>query len=170
MDTSAESDKQAEEETTTTNSAPAPVAEAAQTTESGDGDSKKPLKRLHGKQKKQRRASRASRKKQLTLQQVTDRFAACGRCSYFWAGYRVIFGEEALATAVAQSDSGWLNLEWNLEMPELVHKSYGVRLDITYFHYEGCCKECRRPFVYQASNSEEEQDSFAIGITPRVSQ
>lgn len=111
----------------------------------------------------------ASHKSQPTLRQVTTRFAACGRCSYFWAGYKVIQGEAALATAVAQSQSGWLNLEWNSQMPELVYKSYGVRFDITHFHYEGCCKECRRPFIYQAADSEEEADSFQIAITPRVS-
>lgn len=129
-----------------------------------------PVRKKRPAPKKQRKpSSRKPQKNQPTLRYVTDRFAACGRCSYFWAGYRVIYGEEALATAVAQSQSGWLALEWNLQMPELVHKSYGVRLDITHFHYAGCCKECRRPFVYQASKSDDELDSFEIGITPRVS-
>jgi hypothetical protein len=169
MNTSAESDKQLEEEQP---AAPAPVVEETQPAEN-EGEAKpakKPFKRLHGKQKKQRRASRVSRKSQLSLQQVTGRFAACGRCSYFWAGYRVLFGEEGLATAVAQSDSGWLDLEWNLQMPELVHKSYGVRLDITHFHYEGCCKECRRIFIYQAGDNEDEADEFCIEISPRMTK
>ncbi|MAT96149.1 MAG: hypothetical protein CL608_03315 [Anaerolineaceae bacterium] len=168
MDTSAESDTQQPEEDQA--AAPAPVVEVAQSAKKSSGDAKKPLKRLHGKRKKQRRSSRASRQNQLTLQQVTDRFAACGRCSYFWAGYRVIFGEDALATAVAQSEAGWLELEWNLEMPELVHKSYGVRLDILHFHYEGCCQECRRTFVYQAAEDEEETDEFRIEISPRMAK
>jgi hypothetical protein len=115
-------------------------------------------------------SSQASHKNQPTLRQVTDRFAACGRCSYFLAGYRVIHGVEALETVVAQSQSGWLSLEWDAQMLELTHKSYGVRLDIMHSHYESCCIECRRPFVYQAADSEEEADSFQIGITPRVSQ
>lgn len=168
MDTSPESDKQQPEEVQT--AAPVPVVEVAQSAKKSGGGSKKPLKRLHGKQKKQRQASRASRKTQLTLQQVTDRFAACGRCSYFWAGYRIIFGEEALATAVAQSQSGWLELEWNLQMPELVHKSYGVRLDISHIHYEGSCQECRRTFAYQAAENEEEADEFRIEISPRMAK
>ena len=167
MDTSAESDKQLEDEQL---AAPAPVVEVTQAAENDSDTSKKPLKRLHGKQQKQRRDLRASRKNQLTLQQVTDRFAACGRCSYFWVGYRIIFGEAALATAVAQSQSGWLDLEWNLQMPELIHKSYGIRLDISHFHYEGCCKECRRTFVYQAAKNEDETDTFRIEISPRMAK
>ncbi len=167
METSAESDKQQSEEEELP--APAPVAEAAQPAEEVSRP-KKPLKRLHGRQKGQRKAPRPTRKRQPTLQQVKDLFAACGRCSYFWAGYRVIFGEEALDTAVANSQSSWLDLEWNLEMPELVVKSYGVRLDITHYHYEGCCLECRRPFVYQAAEDEEEAAAFHIAITPRVTQ
>lgn len=168
MDTSAESEIQQPEEDQS--AAPVPVVEVTQSVEKVSETAKKPLKRLHGKQKKQRRSSRASRKPQPTLQQVTDRFAACGRCSYFWAGYRVIFGEEALATAVAESESGWLYLEWNLQMPELVHKSYGVRLDITHFHYEGCCKECRRAFAYQVAENEDETDEFRIEISPRTAK
>ncbi len=164
MDTSAESDKQEPEEAQA--AAPDPVAEVAQPEEQAPPPPQKPLRRLHDKRKKKRQASPDSRKNQMTLQQVTDHFAACGRCSYFWAGYRVIFGKEALATAVRQRESDWLDLEWNLQMPELVHKSYGVRLDITHVHYEGCCKECRRIFIYQAAENEEEADAFCIQISP----
>ncbi len=168
MDTSAESDKQQPIEAQS--AAPAPVAEGVQAAKKSGGGSKKPLKRLHGKQTKKRRASRAARQTQLTLPQVTERFAACGRCSYFWAGYRVIFGQEALATAVAQSESGWLELEWNMQMPELVHKSYGVRLDISHLHYEGSCQECRRTFAYEAAENEDETDEFRIEISPRMAK
>ncbi len=166
MDISPEADKQEEENQTVE---PAVLTEAAQPAENSGG-SKKPLKRLPGKQAKQRLASRPSRRDQLTLQQVTERFAACGRCSYFWTGYRILFGEDALETAVAQSQSGWLNLQWNWQMPELIHKSYAARLDITHFHYEGSCKECRRTFVYQAAESEDETDSFRIEISPRTAK
>ena len=120
--------------------------------------------------KRRKPTAKTSRKGQPHLRQVTERFAACGRCSYFWAGYRVIFGDEAQETAVAESQSGWLYLDWNLQMPELVHKAYGVRLDISYFHYEGCCKECRRQFIYEMSENEDEADSFCIEITPRTSK
>lgn len=121
--------------------------------------------------KKQRRPStRSPRKNQPTLQQVTARFAACGRCSYLWAGYRVIRGSEELETAVAESKSGWLELVWDMEMPELIHKSYGVRLDISYYHYEGCCQECRRHFIYQAAKNETGDDTFRIEISPRMAK
>lgn len=170
MNTSAESDMQSEEEEQP--AAPAPVAEEIPSAEneSAAEPSKKPFRRVPSKQRERHRASRTSPKHQPTLPQVTDRFAACGRCSYFWAGYRVLFGEEGLTTAVAQSESGWLDLEWNGQMPELVHKSYGVRLDITHFHYEGCCQECHRTFVYQAAENEDEADAFCIEISPRMAQ
>jgi hypothetical protein len=170
MDTSAESDMQQPEEEQNTVPTSATIVEVEQSEENKPALPKKRLKRLHSKRKKPRGAARASHKKQLTLQQVTDRFAACGRCSYFWAGYRVVFGADALATAVEQSESGWLDLEWDLQMPELVHKSYGVRLDISHFYYEGCCKECRRIFVYQAAENEDESDGFSIEISPRTAK
>lgn len=121
--------------------------------------------------KKQRRQPlRTPRKNQPTLQQVTDRFAACGRCSYFWAGYRVLFGLEELETAVAHSKSGWLELMWDEQMPELVVKSYGARIDMGSYHYESCCQECRRHFIYQASDNEDEADAFRIEITPYMAK
>ncbi len=118
--------------------------------------------------KQQRQVNRLPRKNQPMLRSVTARFAACGRCSYFWAGYRVIFGMEELETAVANSKSGWLELIWNEQMPELLHKSYGSRFDISHVHYEGCCQECRRHFVYQTAEKEDEADAFRIEISPRI--
>lgn len=121
--------------------------------------------------KKQRRQPlRTPRKNQPTLQQVTERFAACGRCSYFWAGYRVLFGLEELETAVAHSKSGWLELVWDDRMIDLVVKSYGVPLDNGFYHYEGCCEECRRHFIYEASDKEDEADAFRIEITPYMAK
>ena len=147
--------------------------DALQTGQSS-GEETHPVKessaRTGGKKQSRRRETAASRKNWPTLLQVTDRFAACGRCSYFWAGYRVLQGEAALQTAVSQSKSGWLQLIWDLQMPELIHKSFGVRLDISHFHYEGCCKECRRHFIYQAAENEEETDNFQIEISPRLAK
>lgn len=139
---------------------PAPVAQK-------DKASRKPPSSAKGRKE---RPSRRGGKTQPTLRQVTDRFAACGRCSYFWAGYRVLFGEEGLETAVNQSESGWLDLNWNLQMPDLVHKTYGVRLDVAHFHYEGCCDECRRHFVFEAAKNEDLEDRFHIEISPRMAK
>lgn len=162
METSAEPDKQTEEEQGV---AGAPAAEAAQPIKNeADAAPEKP--KSSPDKSKGRRASKASHKNQPTPQQVMDRFAACGRCSYFWAGYRVVFGETAVKTAVAQSQSGWLNLEWSQQMPELVYKSYGARLDIAHYHYEGSCKECRRRYGYHTAESDEEAATFRIEISP----
>ncbi|MCP4415704.1 MAG: hypothetical protein GY805_03715 [Chloroflexi bacterium] len=119
--------------------------------------------------KKRRRLPTGKRgKKQPTLRQVTARFAGCVRCSYFWTGYRVIHGVEELETAVSHAKSGWLELEWDRQMPELIYKSYAIRMDISHFHYEGCCQECRRHFVYKTAVNEDCMDDFRIEISPRI--
>lgn len=134
-----------------------------------DGDEEAAPRPVRIKQQR-RQPLRMPRKNQPTLPQVTDRFAACGRCSYFWAGYRVLFGLEEQETAVAHSKSGWLELNWDEQMPELVVKSYGVRLDTGHYHYEGCCQECRRHFIYQASDNEDVADAFRIEVTPYMAK
>lgn len=95
---------------------------------------------------------------------MTD-FAACGRCSYFWAGYRVIAGEEGVETAVNGAEDGWLTLTWNQTMRELVHKSYGVMVDANFFHYESCCQECHRIFTCSPITEEEAETA---GLPERV--
>jgi hypothetical protein len=165
MEMSEETDLQPEKEKSV---AAEPVTEVAEPVAELPASPKKPAARQASKRKKSKggRSSNKSGQNQISLRQVTKLFAACGRCSYFWAGYRVLFGVEAQETAVAQGQSGWLDLEGNSQMSELLHKSYGVRLDVAHFHYEGCCKECRRRFVYQAAESEDEFNSCAIEISP----
>jgi hypothetical protein len=186
MDMSAESDEQPEEiaaaepelavaqpEAEKVADEDAPEAGVADdvATSHAESDAKIAAVEAPPKRKKRRRSSAAKPSKgQPTLRQVTARFAGCVRCSYFWAGYRVIHGVAELETAVAHSKSGWLELEWDQKMPELVYKTYGVRMDISHFHYEGCCKECRRHFIYKAAENEEDADSFCIEISPRIAK
>ncbi|MEZ4593571.1 MAG: hypothetical protein R3D55_20870 [Chloroflexota bacterium] len=125
-----------------------------------------PANRRERKPKKGKPGAGKSGKSQSSLRQVADRFAACGRCSYFWAGYKVLFGEEGQETAVNQSEDGWLDLQWNGQMPNLLLESYGIRMDVDFFHYEGCCKECRRRFLFHAAEDEAEPASLAIEISP----
>ena len=139
-------------------------AETAVATANEAPPEKKGRKRSRGRQPK--KTGRQSRRGAFTVRQVADRFAACGRCSYFWAGYKVLCGEEAQETAVAESTTGWLELIWHPEIPRLLYKSYGVRLDVDFFHYEGCCQECRRRFMYQAAENDDEPGSCAIEVSP----
>ena len=126
-----------------------------------------PKKKKRLQHQKLKEGGRKADKDGLSLRQVGERFAACGRCSYFWAGYRVIFGEEAQKTAVAEDQiAGWLYLSWNFQVPELVLKSYGVRMDIEHIHYEGTCEECRRHFIYQAPEAEDEEALFCVELSP----
>lgn len=162
MDMSAETDPQPEKETDVVE----PVVATAESTEEQLSEPQAQPKRYERKPKRGKSGSRQPGKSQSSLRQVADRFAACGRCSYFWAGYKVLCGEEAQETAVNQSDEGWLDLQWNGQMPNLLLESYGIRMDVEFFHYEGCCKECRRRFVYHAPEAEAEPASLAIEISP----
>lgn len=99
---------------------------------------------------------------------MTD-FAACGRCSYFWAGYRVIAGEKGVETAVNGAEDGWLTLIWNQTMRELVHKSYGAMVDADFFHYESCCQECHRIFTCSPT-TEEEAETVGLPETAPAGQ
>lgn len=74
-------------------------------------------------------------------------FVACGRCSFFLAGYRVIHGKDQLEQAIEASDDEWLTLRWDHNTRQLVQSSYGSRLDIEFYYFDGRCPECQRRFV-----------------------
>lgn len=114
--------------------------------------------------KRKRAAKPVRRKKRPTVDQVIARFAACARCSFFLTGYRAQQEAEALAAAVANAKTGWLALNWGPQMRELVHKSYGVRMDIAYAHYEASCRECRRRFVFHAADEDGLEHTFLIEL------
>jgi len=105
-----------------------------------------------------------------TLAEVVSYFAPCGRCGFFLAGYRAANGLDNLETAVNQSKSGWIVLSWNLAVRELVLKSYGCRIEADDLHYEGCCSECRRHFIFRASRNPNDPDTLRIEIKPRKRQ
>lgn len=107
------------------------------------------------------------RKDGLTVNLVAHYFSACQRCCYFWAGYQNAFGRPHVETAVWQSKAGWLSLNWDYKVRELLHKSFGNQVDIDCYHYEGCCPECRRPFIYRAANENNSADMLRIEIRPR---
>lgn len=89
------------------------------------------------------------------IQLIKARFAACGRCCYFLGSYTSAHGDEELKTAVQDGLTDWLTLTWDQHTRNLVHKAFGVRLDVDYYHYEGCCVACCRQFVYEVSQGDE---------------
>jgi hypothetical protein len=106
---------------------------------------------------------------QASLQQVVDNFVACDRCSFFWAGYRILHGQPALEAAVAASDGSWLELVWDGPTRELLHKSYGGDLDVQLFYYSSHCPACQRRYVYGTGNeADEAPTTFLIEVKPRV--
>lgn len=106
-------------------------------------------------------------RKKLSPQAVklVENFAACGRCSFFLAGYRVLQGEEGLELALSQTEDEQMPLVWTYDMRDLVVRSYGTRFDGSYLHLNGSCPECGRPFTYshEAEDETEPQiESFTI--------
>lgn len=116
------------------------------------------------------RVATVQREPRYKLRDVVSYFAPCGRCGYFLAGYRAANGLEDLETAVSRAKSGWVVLNWNLVVRELVLKSYACRIETNDLHYEGCCQECRRHFIFRASRSPNHPDTFRIELKPRKRQ
>lgn len=96
---------------------------------------------------KQRSKSKGKKKK--SPPSLLKQFAACGRCSFFWAGYKLI--DETFDETAVSPNQGWLTLSWNHSVRDLVHKSFGNRLDLDFYYYEGCCSACQRPFIFQGA-------------------
>jgi hypothetical protein len=95
---------------------------------------------------------------QISVDDIVKRFTICGRCSFFVAGYKLLVGEDGLEKAVHNTDGHWLRLGWRHEMADLVSRSFNVRLDIDYYHYESRCPECRRPFQFRAARGAADAD------------
>lgn len=99
------------------------------------------------------------------LEAVTHLFMACARCSYFLAGYQLIFDD--LASAVSQSSDNWLALGWNKAVRLLLLNSFGCPIDVDLIHYAGHCPECQRVFVYELLDEQPPQTTLRIELRPR---
>lgn len=84
----------------------------------------------------------------LSLVELQQNFAACGRCGYFLTGYRVIHGVDAVEEAARKTYDGWITLVWDQSTRDLLYRTYGMRTDIKSYHYESVCPECQRKIVY----------------------
>lgn len=104
-----------------------------------------------------KRGRRRKKKAKTDLESVIADFVACGRCSFFLTGYRVLHGKDQLQHAVETSADRWLALKWNHETRQLVQRSYGSRLDIDFYYYDGRCPECQRRFVIGAEEAPADQ-------------
>lgn len=112
------------------------------------------------------RGKRGRKKPEPTPQdKVVAAFLACGRCSFFLAGYRLIVDD--FEQAVEKSEGNYLTLSWNHAVRQLVQKSYGSQIEVDAFHFQGSCKECRRSFTFQMGNSAEEPPTLEIAIKNR---
>lgn len=111
-----------------------------------------------------KRDRRRKNQKKTALDQVVSDFLPCGRCSFFLSGYRTIHGDDDLQAAAESRDDDWLSLSWNQETRHLVRDSFGGRLDVELYYYNGRCPECQRRFVYRAAEEGEEEVSFRVEL------
>ncbi|MDX1413382.1 MAG: hypothetical protein R3293_04275 [Candidatus Promineifilaceae bacterium] len=103
--------------------------------------------------RKQKRSRKGN--KTLTMSDVLSRFTSCGRCSMFLAAYRIEHSEQALKSAIANSDTDFLALPWDQSIHRLLIKSYGCRLDSDVYFFEGTCPECLGKFRYEEAEQDE---------------
>jgi hypothetical protein len=96
---------------------------------------------------------------------VAGFFTACPRCSFFLAGYRLIFQDFDQAARNASDD--WLDLSWNLAVRNLVAKSYGYDMNEPFEAFQGVCPVCRRAFSIDTGDDRAEEARFSIQINPR---
>jgi hypothetical protein len=87
---------------------------------------------------------------------------ACSRCSYFVAGYRLIHDD--LETAAAALQDGWLELTGDELTRQLVAVSYGIQPESEIYFYSGCCRECRRVFVFQQASDSDQPGTMRFRI------
>ena len=106
-----------------------------------------------------------SRRPQRDPKLVTDYFTACPRCSFFLAGYRLIFQD--FDEAAAKTSGDWLDLSWNLAVRNLVGKSYGYEMAEPAQIIQGVCPVCRRAFILDKGEEETDETQFSIQINPR---
>lgn len=111
---------------------------------------------------------RPTKKQQAAYGEVLKAFFACARCSYFLAGYRVLFGLEKLQEAIDNRDGNELQLIWSEEMRRLLHNSYGWRIDLEVSSLRASCPECRRAYHFAAGQQEGEAATIEIELRPRT--
>jgi hypothetical protein len=95
---------------------------------------------------------------------IRQAFVACPRCSFFIIGYDLL--NKDLEQALANTNGKWLDLTWNLETRNLLHKSYGVNIRQDDSHYQGICGDCRRIFIIDEASEETGEATFKIKINP----
>ncbi len=89
-----------------------------------------------------------SNREKRALNEALIRFTSCGLCSLFLAAYRLNHDDSVMQTAVNNIVGGWLTLPSDLTSRGLINKCYGCRIDVEAYHFESCCPECHKLFVY----------------------
>lgn len=86
----------------------------------------------------------------------------CPRCSFLLVGYKLIHDD--FEEAVDQRDGNWLTLSWDHAVKRLIHKSYGIQIEMDAYYFEGSCLECHRPFIFEENGGDGRSGTLRIAV------
>jgi hypothetical protein len=69
--------------------------------------------------------------------------------------------------AAEHSGGDWLLLSWSGRVRALVQSSFGCRVDLDAYHFEGICPDCRRAFVVDAPDGQLDIATFELQVSNR---
>ena len=116
---------------------------------------------------KKKTRSGGSQAEEWDWKRLNNAFVACPRCGYFLTSYRVLFGIPHIEASLAESGAGRMPLTWNIQVRDLVYRSYGYRIDQAFDQFQLACSECRRVLIYEPAESDETSAVFEIDLMPR---
>ena len=95
---------------------------------------------------------------------VVRQFVACGCCSTFITGYRLLHGVAALEQAISAQQEGEMQLVWDKATRQLITQAYDVRLEPDVILFEMSCRECQRRFSYREGIDGNPSPTFAVDL------
>jgi hypothetical protein len=95
---------------------------------------------------------------------VLRQFVACGCCSTFITGYRLLHGVEALEQAISAQQEGEMHLSWDKATRQLITQAYDVRLEPDLMLFEMSCPECQRRFSYREGLDGNPAPTFSVDL------
>lgn len=100
----------------------------------------------------------------MTYATVLRQFVACGRCSSWLAGYRLLYGATAVEEAITHQQDGWLILQWDKQTRDLLHRIYDVQVEADTIYFDLSCEECQRRFRYQEQGDGVPAETFLVDL------
>ncbi|MEM8859988.1 MAG: hypothetical protein AAGD96_16790 [Chloroflexota bacterium] len=133
---------------------------------SGDAETSKPFK-IHrsakghhrkNRTRPERENKRESREFRLTASGLQRHFLACQNCCYFLTGIQVIYGRDVNNRFVDEFDGKWLKVPLSREVKDLLHQTFGIRIDQGATMIDFACSLCCRRFLIELEEIEIPKD------------